>query len=404
MRATPDRPVTRFPPRSALALLALGLWAAPVQAHDPADLSFCSEVRDVVENDVPLGHLCIVVPSTTDASGTMLDLDPNCTMADGACIAGNGYGNHVIGIPENVSATSRVALVISGAYGAPHSPIRQDHLDIEPNTEGDIRYEATLRDAMATGHLVLQPAYRNPSSVNRDVCDPLGDPIAGANPHCHFLLRTLVLEGEQRCPEVAPDCDTIPHLNLDPTLAVDRTNAYFERLDLLLAYLLAASTPIQWPSALSPFDWSSLRLAGHSQGSGHAYLIASLLHEVDRACYLAGPRDWVRPESRFASWFLPYYETTLTPKDDMRGLVSSSDAWRAIEDGWVRIGVFRGVHGRLLFDPDGDNGHEEVISSPQHSGARIQACFSDTPLTAAVPALPPLAAWLLAGIIVRGTA
>ena len=124
-----------------------------------------------------------------------------------------------------------------------------------------------------------------------------------------------------------------------------------------------------------------------------------LLHEVDRVCYLAGPRDFVRPAAEFASWFIPYYGTTLTPKDDMRGLVSSSDAWRAIEDGWEQIGVFRGVHGRLLLDPDGDNGHEEVISSAQHSGPRIQACFSDTPLTAAVPALPPLAGLALAAAL-----
>ena len=290
-----------------------------------------------------------------------------------------------------------MSLVISGAYGAPHSPIRQDHLEIEPNAEGDIRYQATLEDAMATGHLVLQPAYRNPSSVNADVCDPASDPVAGSQPYCHFLIRTLVLEGEQRCPNGIA-CSPIPHLNLDPGLAVDRANAYFERLDKLRAYLLAAQTSLEWPTALSPFDWSALRLVGHSQGSGHAHLLSSLLHEVDRACYLGGPRDWIRPEGRFADWFHGYFGSSLTSMDDRRGLVSTTDAWRTIEDGWNHIGLFRGAHGRLVLDPDGHgNGHEDIIALREHGPQRIEACFSDAPLAADVPALPAIAVWGLAG-------
>ena len=379
-----------------LGLLLL-LSSTSAQAHDPADLSFCSEVRDVEVDGAPVGHLCILTPSQTDPSGLMLDLDPDCTMEGGVCVAGNGYGNHVIGIPDTLSATSRVALVISGAYGAPHSPILQDHLGIEPNTEGDIRYQATLEDAMATGHLVLQPAYRNPSSVNGDICDLAADPVAGSNPFCHFLIRTLVLEGEQRCPNGVP-CSTIPHLNLDPTLTLDRANAYFERLDRLLAYLLAAQTPLQWPTALSPFDWSSLRLVGHSQGSGHAHLISSLLHEVDRACYLGGPRDWIRAEERFAYWFHSYPGSSRTSKDDRRGLVSTTDGWRAIESAWNHIGLFRGAHGRLVLDPDGNgDGHEDIIALRAHGPQRIWACFSDTPLAADVPALPAVAWWGLGG-------
>lgn len=379
-----------------VGLLLLGAGASRAQGPD---LSFCGELRPVERQGVPVGHLCIVTPSATDLAGSgLLDLDPDCSLdEDGeACIAGNGFGNHVVGVPLDLGPDSPVAVLISGAYGAPHSPILQDHLGIEPGPPDDVRYLATLSDALATGHLVLQPAYRNPSSVNRDVCTAA---VTAQNPHCHFLVRTLVLEGEQRCPPFAPGCAPLPELQLSPDGSLDGANAWLRRLDLLLAHLLAE--PLPWPDAIDPLRWDAVRLAGHSQGAGHVYLLATLRQRVRRACYLAGPRDWDQalspPRGDFAAWFLPYPQVTRTPKQDMRGLVSETDGNRAIERAWEHVGLTLGLHTRTLPDLDDDgNGHEEIISDPVYGNARTTACFSDAPLVAEVPALGPTGLVLLA--------
>ncbi len=373
----------------ALGLVALRAEAAPVTA---ADLDFCFQVRPLETfGGQLLGHLCVVAPSATDPDpdSGLLDFDPDCTTGpDGeTCESGNGYGYHVVAFPTEVGGDSPSALLVSGAYGSPHSPIAQDHLELPPDT---IRYTRTLQDALLTGHVVLQPAYRNPSSVNRDVCDVTSDPVAGANPHCHFLLRTLVLEGAQRCPPGFPGCATLPHLSLGSP-ALDAANAYLRRLDLLLAHLGAEGLPL--PTALSELRWQDLRVVGHSQGSGHAYLIAKLLHRVGRACYMAGPRDWDKnPPPGYASWFTPVSQGSLTPLSAMRALVSDKDADGAITAAWEHLGLQVGVHGRVVHDDPGDNGHVDVFDDPNHTPDRIALCF---PPVAGVPALPAVPTGLL---------
>lgn len=409
--------------RKRLRIAGLAIWALAASAANgsaqPPDYPFCDIVREVQasQSGPLLGHLCIITPSNTDTPGSgMLDLDPNCSRdAGGQCIAGDGYGNHVVGIPLDMSAESRVALVISGAYGAPHSPILQEHLGIEPGEAedffdfGDVRYLATLRDAMAAGHLVLQVAYRNPGSVNRDFCDFGGDfddvdPHPATNPHCHYLLRTLQLDGFQQCPLDAPGCDEIPAFDLSADGSLDLANAYFRRLDLLVDHLIPE--PLPWPATLDPFDWSSLRMAGHSQGSGHAYLIATLREEVDRICYLAGPRDFDRVQGDYASWFRPYPQLTRTPKARMRALVSESDAAGAIGLAWLHILLLPEVRTLVVNDSpplrEFGNGHEEIIADPYYSYQRTQACFTDSlfpQLPPAVPTVPPWAGFaLFAGV------
>ena len=394
--------------RAPAVLLCLVLASAlPAGAQGPDPYAFCDDRFALTEDDgAPIGELCVVQPSRTDIGGLgVLDLDPDCELDElGECAAGNGYGYHVVGIPASMDASTRVALLISGAYGAPYSPIDQLHLGIPA---GEIRYTETLRDAVRSGHLALQVAYRNPSSVNRDVCARTGMGTPGDDPDCHYAIRTTVLDGIQSC-SPGRDCSEIPELYLDPGPGhpLDVANAYFTRLPLLVGHLIAEGTELTWPADLAwPWDWSRIRIASHSQGSGHAYLIATLREQVDRVCLLAGPRDYRRPlppepTGSYAPWFRSWDLLTETPKERFRALVSESDADGAIIASWGWIGFELGVHGMRVDDDDGGrDGHQEIISDAKHSVDRTLACFSEAPLPPTVPVLSGPGGPLLGAIL-----
>jgi hypothetical protein len=124
--------------------------------------------------------------------------------------------------------------------------------------------------ACARGYAALAPAYRNERAI-RDLC--------GSDPDCYEGVRREIVTGD----------DLSPHVNLDPA------NGLYHRIDVLSAHLARALPEVWVPirDALARRDLSGVIVAGFSQGSGHALILA---HDsaAARVVLLSGVPDRIR--------------------------------------------------------------------------------------------------------------
>lgn len=92
--------------------------------------------------------------------------------------------------------------------------------------------------------------------------------------------------------------------DLDPRVAVDRANSIENRFLRLLRWLAANRAEEGWQNFLAEDGvvWSNIVLAGHSQGGGHAQLMAKD-HAVARVVVLGSPKDYDRRHGRPAAWY-----------------------------------------------------------------------------------------------------
>lgn len=315
----------------------------------PADVSlkldFCLENRDT-----GVGNLCVIRPSDTDSE-----------IKDFAFPSGSGagYGYHVIGFPKDLSSIKGVWIHFGGSYGKPHNP----------NNGGEIASLLWLNELMNQGYLVLQLAYANQKAVNLDYCKA-GTPGSQID-RCSYKVRQEILKGE----------------DLTDLLDVNPANSYFHRLDAAIDYLKQQGIPL--PQALSSgaVDWSKIVVSGHSQGAGHAAMMAKYTR-VRAACLIGGPYD--TPDivnlqtPLIADWYLDpeqetpikYYGAFVVDTDihydqfiktyDILGLVKNSS--------WFES------PGMVYTNKDGEpipveDGHPASISALELAPQRAKACF-----------------------------
>lgn len=111
--------------------------------------------------------------------------------------------------------------------------------------------------------------------------------------------------------------------DLSPLVEVNRANSIENRLIKLLEYLDAQFPSENWGQYLaagSP-NWSSIIVGGHSQGSGHAGLLAKD-HELRGAVLFGGPGDGFA-DGELAPWiFLPQ----ATPAERIVGFTHRADS------------------------------------------------------------------------------
>ena len=90
----------------------------------------------------------------------------------------------------------------------------------------------------------------------------------------------------------------------DPRVNVDRADSIENRLDQLIRWLGSNRAPEGWRQFLADddLDWSKVVLAGHSQGGGHAQLLAKD-HAVARLVVLGSPKDYNLRHGRPAAWY-----------------------------------------------------------------------------------------------------
>jgi hypothetical protein len=209
-----------------------------------------------------------------------------------------------------------------------------------PGTGGPpVGYTQVLRNAAAGGYHAIGLAYVNDDAVNT-LCS------AGSPPDCQEQVRLEILTGT----------DT------SALVDVDRPNSIENRLIKLLEYL-------SWPQYLDggALRFSDIAFAGHSQGGGHAAMLAKL-HIVHRAILFAATEP--------SAWTLGPHAT---PVEQFYGFVHTGDPQgQFFLNSWDNLGMpgapasvdgdappFGGSHRLQTSDPPADgNTHGAPVVDP----------------------------------------
>jgi hypothetical protein len=181
------------------------------------------------------------------------------------------------------------------AYFDPAARARGRLLVFLPGTGGSpFFYRLFLQTAARLGFHALGLMYVNPTPVN-ELCGAADDC------DCAEAVRLEIIEGTDRSPKVA----------------VDRANSIENRLLKALLYLDAEAPEENWGQYLGAGTnilWPRIVIAGHSQGGGHAGLLAKT--RVVSRCLMFAGLDWCDAAARPADWA---YTPGLTPVQRYRG-------------------------------------------------------------------------------------
>jgi hypothetical protein len=195
------------------------------------------------------------------------------TTGSGDCI---GERDHAIGLPVDAVAPDATDPEIRSGdpdhlWVAPDPTAAGKLFVFFPGTGGPpIGYREIVKNAAAGGYHAVGLAYVNDDAV-KNLCPP------GSAPDCQEQVRLEIITGT----------DT------SPVVDVDRPNSIENRLIKLLAH-------IGWDQYVDgdgELRWQDIAVAGHSQGGGHAGMLAKL-HVVHRAVLFAAtePAAWTQAD------------------------------------------------------------------------------------------------------------
>ena len=132
--------------------------------------------------------------------------------------------------------------------------------------------------------------------------------------------------------------EIIDGIDRTPLVSVNPANSIENRLAKLLVYLEHENPSEGWGAFLAADGrpvWSSIRVAGHSQGGGHAALLGQL-HAVDRVVAFGAPHDFNSRWLRTAPWLSA---TSKTPPERIFGFNHRLDSWRVRLLAWQAQGL-----------------------------------------------------------------
>jgi len=316
---------------------SLALLALCCQPAVAAPLDACLHTKQIAT-----GTLCVITPSKTDAK--IQDTDPS----------NKGFGDHVVGIPTNL--TKGLWVHMPGTGGKPYLPNPDRYLD-----------EVWISEIMKQGYFVLDIGYSNTDAIN-DTCST---DAGKATNNCAGAARLEVLTGI--------DASTNREVNV--------ANSVRHRVAALLDYL--HDNGFTLPNGSYPFkEWAPISVSGHSQGGGHAYYLAKY-SGVKFACFLGSPYDVAdnvptpRPaRESIADWYLDTSKNE-TPVNKMGAFVTTADnAYNSFVKTYELIGLEKGVEWfeadkRRYTDETGKvvNGHAASVQDPSLASLRAKACF-----------------------------
>ncbi|HEU4950698.1 MAG TPA: hypothetical protein VFT46_02040 [Holophagaceae bacterium] len=223
-----------------------------------------------------------VAPATTDpAISTYLD-------------------EHVVAPPAPAATPAHRLFVLLPGTGA------------RPSSE-----ELILQTGSSRGYHVIGLEYPNGTSI-ASLCN------ASTDPDAHWKARSEVITGQ--------DLSTL--VDVGPAECIEH------RLTALLTYLASAYPAEDWGQYLAAGqpDWSRIVIAGHSQGGGHAGVIAKL-HPVYRCVCLSSPADYLTTLHQPATW---YGMTGATDASKIYGFSHQQDevvTWTLAVTDWTALGL-----------------------------------------------------------------
>lgn len=225
-----------------------------------------------------------------------------------------------------------------------------------------------LKEAVQSGYHVINLCYPNSWTVGA-LCRRCAD----AN--CHENIRLSILDGLSRS-------------NL---IQIDRTNSIENRLVQLLSYLHQQHPDGEWQTYLNEGQprWETIAIAGHSQGGGHAAIIAKR-YQVARCIMLGSPADFSPVLQAPAPWLSA---PSATPIDRYYGFAHLQDkgiqrilrAWGEL--GLTSFGPPSNIDGMEL--PYAES-HQLVTNIPPAKPGKHHGCVAIDGQTPKSPAGVPL--------------
>ena len=174
-------------------------------------------------------------------------------------------------------------------------------------------YQLVQQEAARVGYHVIGLMYPNSPGLAK-VCPSDPDPAA-----CYENSRLEIIDGIDRSPWVD----------------VNAANSIDNRLTKLLQYLAQQYPDEEWGRFLAHDKpkWSQIAVSGHSQGGGHAAMIAKI-RLVARVVMFSSVTDSLRGAS------VPWVATHVTPSDRYYGLDHDLDEqFRSIRASWDSLGM-----------------------------------------------------------------
>ncbi len=205
------------------------------------------------------------------------------------------FGSHVAVAPLGAPA-GRLVVHLPGTGGKPTSTL------------------LLLRHAGTQGLHGIGLAYPNVPTVD-SLCSSSSDI------DCYAKVRLEIIDGTDRTPLVA----------------VDRANSIENRLSALLGALAAQFPAEGWGQFLTAGAprWDRIVISGHSQGGGHAALMARD-RSMARVCMFASPKDTSSFFGAPAAW---QNDPHVTPADRYYGFNHQQDSQATTLRNWMALGL-----------------------------------------------------------------
>jgi hypothetical protein len=204
---------------------------------------------------------------------------------------------HYVYLNPSVPAKNQLFVFFSGSFGNPS------------------RQRLITQQAAKLGFHAINLRYPNDWTVG-GLCRRSNDK------DCFEKVRLEIVDGENRSDLV----------NISPANSIEN------RLVKLLIYLDKEYPDEGWSQYLDGNlpKWESIVVAGHSQGGGHAAIIAKE-HKVARVVMLAAPTDFDRQTNAPGAWISKPHAT---PSDRYYGFVHLKDSLLpTVEKSWELLGM-----------------------------------------------------------------
>jgi hypothetical protein len=251
---------------------------------------------------------------------------------------------HYVAFNQNIKHRPQLFLCLNGSFGKPG------------------QQKLFLREVVNLGYLAINLNYPNDWTI-ANLCQN------SKNLDCHRNKRKAIIYGQDNARKIT----------------ITTANSLENRLSKLLLFLAKNVSQIPWLNYLNSHQikWESVIIAGHSQGGGHAALIAKE-NLVSRVIMLASPADYNQYNHQMASWLSA---PQATPSDRFYGFVHAKDpAYAKIIKAWDLLGLSN--HGDLInvdrVQISNLNSHQLVtVKSPKNLGRFHGSVFNDhhTPIS-----------------------
>lgn len=228
------------------------------------------------------------------ASGiTEQQFAPSVTANAGAI--SDTFGNHVATVPSG-TRVGRLFVHLPGSGGRPTNSL------------------LVVRDAANQGLHAIGLAYPNIPTVD-SLCTSSSDAA------CYESVRLEIIDGTDRT----------------PLTSVNRNNSIENRLIAALTYLAAQSPGQGWEQYLAggAVQWGSVIVSGHSQGGGHAALMARD-RVLARVCMFGAPKDYSTFFNAPAAW---QNQPHVTPTERYWGFNHQQDSQVTTLRNWAALGM-----------------------------------------------------------------